>query len=176
MSLERDSDGDYTSDDSSGSSSNSDGQHEGADMVEFVRKVSRDANIGGNVVTQAHDKNAQYSKSAGTKLVARRAWQGTMEMTLHHIRLEPPPRIGSGAVRHAAGGSLPEEPRELEAHAQTLVRLRVRASGEDCREEQDKTCDNSKPFDAITDKLQPRHWAEEKSKAYCNNNFCSERL
>lgn len=56
MSLEWDSDGDYTSDDSSGSSSsNSDGQHEGADMVEFVGKVSRDANIGGNAVTQAHD-------------------------------------------------------------------------------------------------------------------------
>ncbi|KAF3073613.1 hypothetical protein CFAM422_004215 [Trichoderma lentiforme] len=55
MSREWDSDGDYTSDDSLGSSSNSDGQHEGADMVEFVGKDSRDANIGGNAVTQAHD-------------------------------------------------------------------------------------------------------------------------
>lgn len=55
MSLEWDSDGDYASDDSSGSSSNSDGQHEGADMDEFVEKVSKDANISGNAVTQAHD-------------------------------------------------------------------------------------------------------------------------
>ncbi|KAL6829129.1 hypothetical protein J3E69DRAFT_364756 [Trichoderma sp. SZMC 28015] len=36
--------------------------------------------------------------------------------------------------------------------------------------------DDSKPFDAITDELQPPHWAEEKSKAYCNNSFCSEHL